>query len=121
MEKNHSREIHCTHCGKDTLVRVEPIYEDFKKVGERFICTGCGFQYASEEETPFLEKEKQPSVFTEADLPQKLKIFDDSERQHCCSWCKHFVMSAFSQRCGLTNAYTEATDLCVRFEKKEEK
>lgn len=120
MGKNHSREIHCANCGKDTIVRAEPIYEGFKKIGECFICTGCGFRYPSEEETPFLEKEKKPSIFTEDDLPEKLSVFDDSERRHCCSWCKHFVVSPFSQRCGLTNTYAAATDLCVRFEKKEE-
>ena len=118
MEKR--REIHCVNCGQDTLVRAEPIYEGFKKVGTCFICTGCGFRYASEEETPFLEEKKGPSLFTEEDLPQKPSIFDESERRHCCSWCKHFVVNPFTQRCGLKNSYTEATDLCVRFERKDE-
>jgi hypothetical protein len=113
-----SLEIVCTECGKAALVRAEPVYDGFKKIGEAFICTSCGHRYASEAETPFVETVRKPSVFTEKDKPVAPNIFSDDEREHCCTWCKHFVVNPFTQRCGLTNSFTEATNLCVRFEKK---
>jgi len=111
-------EIHCKTCGRTTLVRAEPIYDGFKKTGEAFICMGCGQRYASAAETPFVETSSRPRVFTDADKPRPLSVFSDDERQRSCCWCKHFVVNPFTQRCGLSNKETQATDLCVRFEKK---
>jgi hypothetical protein len=113
-----SQEIHCTACGGMTLARKEAVYDGFKKVGEAFICTGCGARFASAEETPFVRSEPRPCVFSEADKPRQPSIFSDDERQRSCGWCRHFVVNPFSQRCGLTNKETQATDLCVRFERK---
>lgn len=113
-----SMEINCTSCGERTLVRAEPVYDGFKKTGECFVCTACGKRYASADDTPFARDDKRPRVFTEADKPQALSVFRDDERQRSCGWCRHFVVNPFSQRCGLTNKETQATDLCVRFEKK---
>ncbi len=113
-----SREIQCTACGANTLARAEPVYEGFKKTGENFICTACGARYASAEETPFIHTDSRPHVFTAADKPHLPAIFSDDERRRCCGWCKHFVVNPFSQRCGLSNKETQATDLCVRFEKR---
>ena len=115
-----SLEIHCTVCGTVALARKEPVYEGFKKTGEAFICTACGARFASAEETPFAKKDARPNVFSDADKPSPLSIFSDDERQRTCGWCRHFVVNPFSQRCGLTNKETQAIDLCVRFEKKEE-
>lgn len=115
-----SREIDCTTCGETTLARVEPVYEGFRKTGEAFICTGCGARYASAEETPFVCADTRPQVFTEADKTNPLSVFRDEERRRSCGWCKHFVVNPFSQRCGLSNKETQATELCVRFEKKAE-
>ena len=111
-------EIHCSVCHQTALVRAEPVYEGFKKTGEVFVCTACGARYASAEETPFMHGDSRPRVFTERDKPRAPSIFSDDERQRCCGWCRHFVVNPFSQRCGLTNKETQATDLCVRFEKK---
>jgi len=116
-----SREIHCSGCGQDALVRAEPVYEGFRKVGEVYCCTTCGKQYASESETPFLSKIGHPQVFTEADRPAAPSIFSDDERQRSCGWCRHMVVNPFGQRCGVKNRFTEATDLCEHFEKKAER
>ena len=126
-------EIRCSGCGEVALVRPEPVYEGFKKTGEAYICTSCGKRYASAEETPFADAPKMPQVFTDADreviVPKVFtdadrevapKVFDDSERQHCCGWCRHLVLSPFGQRCGKRNRFTEATDVCEAFEKKDE-
>ena len=113
-------EIHCTGCGQTTLVRAEPVYDGFKKTGEAFLCLNCGKRYASAAETPFAETaSSRPRIFTEADKPRLSSVFSDDERQRSCGWCRHFVVNPFSQRCGLTNKETQATDLCVRFEKKD--
>ena len=115
-----SLEIQCAACGVTTLVRAEPVYDGFKKTGEAFICTACGQRYASAEETPFVHTLSRPKVFTEADKPRAFSVFSEDERQRSCGWCTHFVVNAFSQRCGLSNKETQATDLCVRFEKKSQ-
>jgi len=113
-----SMEIRCAVCRTTALVRSEPVYDGFKKIGEAFICTGCGTRYASAEETPFVQTASRPNIFREEDKPARPPIFSDDERQKCCSWCTHFVVNPFSQRCGLTNKETQATDLCVRFTKR---
>lgn len=113
-------EIHCSVCHETALVRPEPVYDGFRKTGEAYVCTACGARYASAEVTPFVRGASKPRVFSESDKPRTPSIFSDDERQRCCGWCRHFVVNPFSQRCGLTNRETQATDLCVRFEKKEE-
>jgi hypothetical protein len=118
MSNARPREIHCSACGEVTLVRAEPVYEGFKKTGEVFVCIACGKRYPSEAETPFVAHEKKPAVFTEADRPKSLSLFADHERQHCCAYCKQMVMNPFGQRCGLTNRFVEATDVCEQFSKK---
>ena len=112
-------EIKCDGCGTIAVTKPEPIYDGFKKIGTQYICMECGKVYPSEEETPFVKSSGRPSVFTDDDKPDLISIFSDDERQKCCGWCKNFVINPFTQRCGLTNKPTEATDLCVRFEKKE--
>jgi len=116
--KPPSREIRCTACGQTTLARAEPVYDGFKKIGEAFLCTGCGARYASAAETPFAAADARPRVFTEQDQPARPVVFREEERRHSCGWCRHFVVNPFAQRCGLTNRHTEATDLCVHFESK---
>jgi len=118
MNKPQAREINCSACGEVTLVRAEPVYDGFKKVGESFVCTACGKQYASEEETPFVNAVAKPAFFTEADRPEKVSIFTEEERQRCCAYCREMVLNPFGQRCGLTNRFVEATDLCEKFAKK---
>jgi hypothetical protein len=115
-----SHEIHCTACGRVALARKEAVYEGFKKTGEAFVCTACGARFASAEETPFVKRDARPRVFSDADKPRALSIFGDDERQRSCGWCRHFVVNPFSQRCGLTNRETQATDLCAGFERKEQ-
>ena len=116
-----SREIVCINCGQTALVRVEPVYEGFRKTGEAVICTACGFRYEPGTEVPYSEtRDSRPNVFSEADRPRGVSVFAADERRHSCGWCKNFVVNPFAQRCGLTNQPTEATGLCLRFEPKTE-
>ena len=108
-------EIRCAVCKRVTLARAEPVYEEFRKVADAFVCTACGHRYASREATPFVAAEGRPRVFSEADKPAAAKVFKAGERRHTCGWCRHFIVNPFSQRCGLRNREVEATDECLRF------
>ena len=111
-------EIRCTACRHLTLARAEPVYEDFKKVAEAFVCTACGHRYESRASTPFVDAEGRPRVFSEADKPAAVKVFKSDERRRSCAWCRYFIVNPFSQRCGLNNRTVDATDVCARFTAK---
>ncbi|MDI6774656.1 MAG: hypothetical protein QME60_04575 [Verrucomicrobiota bacterium] len=114
-----SVEIQCPACGKDTLLRREPKYDGFKKVGERLLCASCKHEFAGENEVSF-KTLARPSVFSDADKLKKADIFADDEKGRNCRRCRQYVVNPFVQRCGLDNRLVQATDLCERFEKKEE-
>ena len=114
-------EIRCAACKRVTLARAEPVYEDFKKVAEAFVCTACGYRYPSREKTPFVEAAGRPRVFSDADKPAAVKVFQAGERRRTCGWCRHFIVNPFLQRCGLNNREIEATDVCARFSFRPEK
>ena len=111
-------EIRCSGCGEVALVRAEPVYEHFRRTGEVYVCTACGKRYATAEEMVLVGPPPKPQVFTDADREAALTMFDDDERQRCCGWCRHMILSPFGQRCGVTNRFTDATNLCESFEKK---
>ena len=110
-------EIVCTACGADTLVKREPKYEGFKKAGERFLCSACGHEFASEEEVPF-KQVKKVALFTDADRVKKVDVFADDEKGRICHYCAHYTVNPFTQRCGLNNRIIQAADACEKFEKK---
>ena len=110
-----SLEIRCKACNRLTLARAEPVYEEFKKVAETFVCSACGHRYPSRDKTPFVDAEGRPRVFSEADKPASAQIFKSDERRRSCGWCRHFIVNPFSQRCGQNNRLVEATDVCARF------
>lgn len=112
-------EIICTACGADTLVKREPTYEGFKKVGERFSCSACGHEFPSEAEVPF-KQQKKVAVFTEADKLKKVDVFKADDKGNTCRHCAHYTVNPFTQRCGLTHKIVQATDSCGQFEKKKE-
>lgn len=112
--KARSVEILCAACGADTLVKMEPVYEGFKKVGETFACVSCGHIYASETEVPFKVKCRL-SVFTEADRVKQPDVFDGDEKGRNCRRCKHYVVNPFIQRCGRHHREVQATDGCGEF------
>lgn len=112
-------EINCRSCGQTALVRAEPVYEGFRRIGEVFICLTCGFRYPSEAETPFAAFAKKPDVFTTEEKSKVLSVFGEDEIGHSCRWCAHYVMNPFDQRCGLTGKTIEATDVCFKFLRKD--
>ncbi len=110
-----SIEIICTECGVDALLRREPEYDGFKKVGDALFCSACGYQYASEEDVPFKVLHKA-EVFTDADKSKTVDIFKEEELHKNCRYCKHYVFNPFAQRCDLHKKFVEATDICDDFD-----
>lgn len=114
-------EIICSHCGGDTLLKREAVYDGFTKTGEKLICSSCGFEYTSEEDVPFKAKESEPEVFTEADRSAKVEVFDAGENARLCRYCANYIVNPFTQFCSLHKKEVQATDTCPQFEKAEEK
>jgi hypothetical protein len=112
-----SVEIICTACGEDTFLRREPVYEGFKKTGERCLCSVCGHEFPCEE-VPYKNKDK-PEIFTADDASKKIDVFVDEEREKNCRHCIHYVVNPFVQRCGLHTKFVEATDVCDDFTRPE--
>ena len=112
-----SLEILCSSCHAETVVRREAVYDGFKKLGEEFVCTACGYRYKTEAEVPFKHAER-PVVFSEADRPDQLQVFRDEERGGTCRLCRHYLKNPFVQRCALHRKEVEATDTCPSFKPK---
>jgi hypothetical protein len=113
-------EIICSTCGKETFVKKEPIYDGFKRVGEKFKCVSCGHVFEDKTQIPFKKKEGEQKIFKkEQDIPKPPKIFTGTENARLCRYCKHYVVNPFVQRCGLLQKEIEATDTCDKFKKKQ--
>ena len=69
-----SLEIICSHCGEDTIVRKEPVYDGFKKMGDKIFCSSCGFEFEDIGHVPY-KKKTAPSIFGDDDRPKKINIF----------------------------------------------
>jgi hypothetical protein len=110
-------QIVCGACGADTFLKREPVYEGFRKTGERLRCADCGHEYADPAAVPY-KGVSGPRVFTDADRSKVVQIFRGDERGRNCRHCRHYVVSPFVQRCGLHNIEVQATDLCDRFAAK---
>lgn len=110
-------EIICTECGADAILRREPVYEGFKKVGEDLYCSACAHKYPSEKDVPFKAGRKL-SVFDESDKPEIVDVFGDEERGRNCRYCEHYLLNPFTQRCALHFKEVRATDFCDDFEPK---
>ncbi len=114
-------EIICKNCGIDTLLNREAIYDGFTKIGEKLICSSCGFEYPSEDEVPFKNKKVESPIFTEADLSSKIKVFNEGENKCICRYCASYTVNPFTQFCSLRNKEIQATDTCDQFEENKEK
>jgi len=121
-----SVEIICAACGADTLIRREPVYEGFKKTGQKLSCAACGHEYASEEDVPFKgrstssifgeeDRPRRPEVFAEEDRSRRPEVFAAAERGRNCRHCRHYLLNPFTQRCGLHQKEVRATDVCDDF------
>ncbi|MBU4212165.1 MAG: hypothetical protein KKD33_06240 [Verrucomicrobia bacterium] len=114
-------EIICSACGKDALLRREPVYEGFKRTGEILSCAACGHVFPAEAAVPFKAKKIVPG-FDRRDVPPPPKVFGEREVLETvgrlCRHCAHYVVNPFLQRCGRSNREVEATDTCDQFTPK---
>lgn len=110
-------EINCMACGAVAMLRREPKYDVFKKVGETLSCMDCGHVYATEDEVPYRRGGSRP-LFGEEDKSKRPAIFDESEANRTCRHCEHYTVNPFTQRCGLHNRIIQATDCCDDFSRK---
>ena len=116
----------CPHCGEATLFVAKAVYDGFTKVGETLTCTACGGEQTppveatrpSGAETP--EAKPLPSIFSEDDRPESVSLQGFDEPVRMCGHCVHYVVNAFTQRCGLHLREVQATDCCERFERRRE-
>ena len=113
-------EMDCPACGKTTFLRREPVYDGFKKTGERLFCASCGHGFPSETEVSFREKRKL-DFFTDDEKPRQAQIFNDDEKWRNCRYCRYYIVNPFTQRCAVHNREVQASDYCEKFEKKPEK
>lgn len=92
----------------------EPVYDGFTRTGESLRCALCAHSFASIEEVP-VSASSAPAIFTDADKPRPVHVFDETEKGRMCRYCKEYVVNPFLQRCGLHRCEVEATDTCPRF------
>lgn len=111
--------IRCSACGEESVLKRTPKYDGFKKVGETLSCAACGQEYASEDDVPF-KGPARPRVFGDDDAPKTVQVFGDGEKGRFCSYCRHYVVNPFTQRCSRHNRSVDATDVCADFERKPE-
>jgi hypothetical protein len=111
--------IHCPACQAESLLKRKPRYEGFKKVGETLSCADCGHEFPDEAGVPFAEKAR-PHIFSEADAPNAVRVFNTDEKGKFCRYCRHYVVNPFTQRCSLHRRLVQATDICPQFDPKPE-
>lgn len=111
------QELNCPACGQVSWLVRKTKYDGFTAVGETLTCALCGHPFESEDDIDFLGS-RDPAVFTEADRPRPLKVFDESEKGKMCRYCAEYVINPFMQRCGLHQCEVEATDTCPHFRPK---
>ena len=115
-----SVEIICSRCGAETLLRREAVYDGFTRTGEKLTCSSCGHVFADESEITFKNRASTPAVFTDADRPTAVEVFDEGENAQLCRYCANYIVNPFTQFCALHRREVQATDSCERFEKTAE-
>ena len=110
-------ELQCPACGRDSWLLRKPRYEGFTRTGEALTCALCGHEFAAEADIPF-KGSRRPRVFSEADRPRPVQVFNEDEKGKMCRYCAEYVVSPFLQRCGLHRCEVQATDTCPHFRPK---
>jgi hypothetical protein len=110
-------EIICRNCGADTLLKREPVYDGFTKVGEKLLCSSCGHDYVDESAVPFKAENTKPRIFTDADRSAKIEVFDENETSLLCRYCANYIVNPFTQFCSIHKKEVQATDSCAQFER----
>lgn len=113
--KSNRVEIVCSHCGADTLLRREPVYEGLVKTGEVLSCPACGHVFAAGEEVPYKRLPEGPRVFNADELPEPVRVFEETGARPFCRYCADYVVNPFMQYCSRHRREVEATGTCPHF------
>lgn len=122
MTEGKPIEILCPACRGESLLLRKPEYDGFTKVGESLSCASCGYVFENEEDVPYKGR-SEVKVFTDADRPAAVEVFEEDEAARLCHRCANYVVNPFMQWCSLHRKEVESTDSCPDFrlqEKKEE-
>ena len=114
-------EIICQNCKQETLLKREPIYNGFNKIGTKLICTGCNFIFVNEADIIFKKSETKKFIFTDEDISREEKIFDKNENSKLCRYCTYYIVNPFTQYCSSNRKEVQATDSCNKFKKSSPK
>lgn len=114
-----SLEIVCDACGEETLLRREPVYDGFTKVGEALSCMACGKAFADEADIPY-KIARKIEIFTEADRSQAEDVFDNDADTRNCRHCESYLKNPFTQWCTRHRKDVDAMDTCEAFKRKKE-
>lgn len=114
----HPVEIDCPGCGRETLLRREPVYEGFKRTGDKLSCSACGHVFADGAGVPFKSK-RNIDLFDRKDIPPPPLVFKGDETARLCRHCSEYVVNPFIQRCSRLKKEVEATDTCEHFRPHE--
>ena len=114
-------EIICQNCKQETLLKREPIYNGFNKIGIKFSCTGCGFVFENENDIIFKKSLTNKIIFTDEDRSKNVKIFDKNENNQLCRYCAFYIVNPFTQYCSIHKKEVQATDSCNKFKKSSTK
>ena len=112
-----SLEIVCDTCGADTLLRREPVYDGFTKVGEALTCMACGHVFPDESSVPF-KVARKVEIFTDADRTVDEEVFDTDADTRNCRHCKFYLKNPFTQWCSRHSKEVDAMDTCGDFVRK---
>jgi predicted RNA-binding Zn-ribbon protein involved in translation (DUF1610 family) len=115
----HGIEINCPACGVETLLRREPVYDGFRKSGEKLLCASCGHAFAGDDDVPYVGRQ-QTAIFSDADRLRPVEVFDADERRRNCRYCRDYVVNPFTQWCSRHHREVEATDVCPEFTRRPE-
>ncbi|MGY8989927.1 MAG: hypothetical protein ACKVJA_06685 [Flavobacteriales bacterium] len=111
-------EIVCVACGEESLLRREPVYEGFAKVGESLSCMACGHAYSDEADVPF-KSGGSALIFSEADKSKTPDVFDQDADTRNCRNCQNYLKNPFTQWCTVHRKDVDALDTCASFKRAE--
>ena len=114
-------EIICQNCKQETLLKREPIYNGFNKIGIKLSCTGCGIVFENEKDIMFKKSSTKKIIFTDEDYSKNVKIFDKNENNELCRYCASYIVNPFTQYCSVHKKEVQATDSCDEFKKSSSK
>ena len=122
----HGEEIDCPHCGNQTFAVKKAVMEGWNKVGDIFVCSGCGEKIGDAEDpgsASFDKKSEASSAlagFLGVDKEKKKELSATEDEKHFCRDCAHLIPHPFLVRCDLHKKDVNPMDDCPDFKTKQQ-